>query len=165
MVDILVTVGTAMKFTVNVAALSVPLVTSGTGVIPICERADGAKTFQAGDKIRLLSAAIILPIGFEQYSTYDVQGNFKEILVSFRKVDNTNLQAFVPESYLIPFANYELVIDNLQGYIPLENFRLRAAMNVFGAVSMVNVPAALNGIEFSANIMLKIEHTLPMVTP
>lgn len=136
----------------------------------------GYRLFQPGDSIRLISIGLIVPLSFELFKglcratlTWYNPANHNLFIVSELSGINSNAGGVVP--WLdIPFVNSELIID-----IPIEfpiigNNRINAPLalnfgfdSINNLISMINVPASLNGQFFKIVPFIKIAHTLPMI--
>jgi hypothetical protein len=136
--------------------------------------------FQRLDHVTLLSLGLVMPLNFQLYPySDDAVNNFFSVCpnISLRTVAGdpgmTETEIF---SYWLPFADYELSINEFRelstSYITA-SFQLRALLTInldpqanppfyTPRVSMLNVPAALDGLKFRVPVFAKIQHNLTM---
>ncbi len=154
-------------FTVNTAVNFVPLTIQPNGYL---ERADLKDTLQFKDPFIMLSVGAILPLGFEFYEN-DVVGDFRGVRIALGAEDigGGGGVALDPSVIYLPFGNYELSMGNYvqvpAGITDVNGYRISMVFDggVGQNISMVNVPAALNGAIFHVPLFMKILHTLDMV--
>jgi hypothetical protein len=170
------------QFTVNVAALYVPIV-QVPAATPILYTGSGASKFVHGDNFLILSAGYFIPECFSLAnfdSPSDPSYNMavpQFMLTAYGLVTAINyaIGAFGNGGLLrIPFPNYEMSIgtfvDVIHNALPInEGFQLQldfpiypGAMPIQANVSMVNVPAALDTKVIYITPFLKVLHNLPL---
>lgn len=157
-------------FTVNVAFNFVPLVIPA-GDTGIMENAQGFSWLIYKEHFNLISIGFVLPLGFEIFNV--LTGAADPVLPSLnlRFKQNGGVSAQLqPGKLYIPFGSYELNMGTFynmnstlspvltSSYQLLFNFDATRTVNI----SMVGVPAMLNGMTFSAPVFAKIEHTNAM---
>lgn len=154
----------AGKFTVNTAAVDV----SVTGLVgDFYIHTSTVRWLQKNDNCIIQSIALSLPMCFStanriaddpmeiQLSTFGDDGNFYQI---------AELNAGL--GYMgVHTENQEI---SLNTFIPFPNFAGVNHLRFIGRitkmfVSMVNVPAALNQVEFPVFLYMKILHNLPLI--
>ena len=171
MIDLIAQVdsSTMASFTVNVAvnsvALSVPV-----GDVGILYSSNEESWFQFLDHFTLISLGYRLPLGFEFLSVQDNLAQECLPSIEMRVKENGRPAAYLyPHNIFMPFDNYELnfghyynipiITVSAEAYQIVFNFRQNWTYNV----SMVNVPAALNGVTYYVPIFAKVEHTLDLL--
>lgn len=177
-IDILMpNVDAAPTFTVNNAVNSVDLVPNPAGTQTMYAGANVSK-FQRGDSFIVLSCGYFMPEGFRIYG-YEEAGMLKWpvplLLLSARPAGggiDIAINSFGNNGQIrIPFPNYEVSIgtfcDPEENSLTGATFELKEAFPVVSGidsvqVSMINVPAALNGIVFKVIPWFKILHNFPM---
>ena len=162
-------------FTVNVSALSVDMIKT-TGGSPTCllYNALGFKRFQANDNFRILSCGIVLPENFalahapiEATTGSSLNINFK--IKKATAAVYTAVREFGSQGSLnLPFVNYDQAIDVFVDVTSLNyDFNLQGFMGYIGdikpRVSMINVPASLDGYVQTCILYVKILHNLVMI--
>jgi hypothetical protein len=162
----------SFKFTVNLAVDFVPVVKTNDGTMSKAKTAGVTKLFQFADHPILLSMGCILPLGFEFYEnltggTIDFYAPTVSILL--RGSPSGAISAPDVRNYTLPFPNYEM---SLGQYIKVteisppvtEEFSIELELSSTPAqrISMINVPAALDGEEFHCPLFLKVLHTKEM---
>ena len=158
-VDTLVQYGAqAYTFTVNTAVTKVECNQDPAGVENVLSIGGVFNTFQWKDNLILLSVGVILPLGFDFYPSERVSDSAKwpnYVGLSWRKVSDGSEITFSPNRYNLFAANYE---QSIGAYLEPpdtvgENFQLVARMPddlvEKTYISMLNVPAALEGEEFA----------------
>jgi len=171
MIDTLIHYGVeAGQFTVNLAvnkvALSYP---AGNKVLSI---GGVFNKFTWKDNLTLISIGAFLPLGFDFYPSERIaEGDFwpDYISLQWRKDSDGTLFAFQPNRYNLPAANYELSVGAfLEPNAAIgEDFNLVAELPTAGnfqtLISMIGVPATLDGETFSVPIFAKVEHTIDLI--
>lgn len=164
------------KFTVNNALLSVPSVPA-VGANHRGQNPALNNVFRAGDSLTVLSGGICLK---EAFNFYDdpllITDAFPALIiipVGKTSGDPYNNPNFSNGEQYVPMENYEMAfscfMDCLQTYdtivptkfLDSEDFYLtidHSAVNI----SMIGVPAAMNGLTFYIKPFLKIEHNYPL---
>lgn len=163
------------SFTVDTTGpLSVPIAAAGDSTLYAGEKKD----FQTFDNFRILSAGLVLPENFCLAQVPGGEGSLNTgLLINIAGYDIGNMQAFsLPFSgsgaITLPMENYELPLDLFVDMKKLSAscsgpFNLLASVTVidlgtYPMVSMVGVPAALNGTVQTVTLFLKILHNLEM---
>lgn len=178
-IDILMpNVDAAPTFTVNIAVNSVDLVPNPAGTQVMYAGANVSK-FVRGDSFIVLSAGYFVPEGFRIYG-YEEAGLLKWpvpiLLLSGRPAGggiDITINSFGNNGQLrMPFPNYEISIGTFcdpeqNNLSPGATFELKEAFPVVSGidsvqVSMINVPAALNGIVFKVIPWIKVLHNFPL---
>lgn len=168
-----------LKFTVDTNALSVPLeypdpLTDNAGLL---YNANKQTLFTRLDHITLLSMGLLLPLNFQlYYHSDDSEPHFwnglPRIKLSSREAisgDEEDINVFI-----LPFSDYELSMNLFKEFneaITKQTFQLKmVVLQVWNQdsdfsiprVSMVNCPAALNGLTFSVPVFAKVMHNIPI---
>jgi hypothetical protein len=154
----------ALQFTVNTA---VPFVQASQPVIllaGVMSDKEGKYYFPAGDNFQIISLGFVLPMGFEIYKTEKIGTGIEEPpALSVFAINRLNVIIPIsPESVYVPFANYELNFGTFYSGI---NQDVRIEMTVISDlfVSMVGVPAALNGETFKMPVFAKVLHNSNLI--
>lgn len=165
-------IGSCPTFTVNTGGpLYVAIVQNASSAMKNCL---SLSKFQAGDSLICLSAGFTLPenfvlrnaanIGFDTfYPTISVVGYDTVTSLSF----NMPLFGGVSGGIQLPMSDFEFTMNGFFNASSIKNpYQIKAQFPISGInqlrVSMVNVPAALNGVVEEVGVFLKILHTLPM---
>jgi hypothetical protein len=178
-IDILMPqVDAAPTFTVNNAVNSVDLVPNPAGTQVMYAGANVSK-FQRGDSFIILSCGYFIPEGFRIYG-YEEAGLLKWpvpiLLLTGRPAGggiDITINSFGNNGQLrVPFPNYEFSIGTFcdpeaDGFSPGATFELKEAFPYVSGidsvqVSMINVPAALNGVIFKVIPWVKVLHNFPL---
>jgi hypothetical protein len=169
-VDILTTVfDHSPRFTVDIAETSVPV------TLALNENlvsGSGKYLFKAIDHIVLISAGIIMPENFVLTHEHPEGGTHKSVL-GFNAVPYEGEPLYLQDIgfhgfVTIPMENYEFALNifcNLSVYKAQINAAGYLSISVGASinnVSMVNVPAALDGKVFPIVPFIKILHTIPL---
>lgn len=169
-IDILATHGDeAPTFIVDTAQKYVSLTQPVSGLDGVLGTSARETKFYNGDNLILLSIGCMLPIGFEFYEFFsgapDNQGRvLPEIFLNYRK-DGAGSVTFDPRRIWLPYGNYEL---NTGVFLTaptdaVDYWEIICRMNWDNCrISMVNVPAVLQGDTFSVQIYWKVLHTLAL---
>jgi len=156
----------AATFTVNLAVAHVDITPAiGTGLLSLSKFQN---VLDWKDNFNLLSIGIILPNGFEFYENEDsVTNDFFPPFVDLKYIRDTDSVVFPinPARITLPSGNYELSINQFFEV----NKDIKNAFSIIGRladtapkiqkISMINVPADLDGETFHIPIYAKIEHT------
>jgi len=168
-------------FTVDVSAASgYVAVTPGGGPFGIWGVAGQQSLFSKRDNIRLLTAGFYIPESFTNADWYSKK--WSEVPSNALQLTVYNLAgkqvAFMPGfgsssngTFALPFPNYEHALDlfcdfaNLTGstyQITGDQYFLTGAVYC-NNISMVGVPAALDGKVIKVTPFIKILHTIPLI--
>jgi hypothetical protein len=168
-------IGKGAQFVVNTAVNKVDLTPVIMGAAQILESALGVSRFTRGDNIIILSAGYFIPENFVIAQTSS--GGFNISLPNLYLAGQSAPGPSIPirswgnnGSMRMPFANYELAsgifinpeLNNLNAgptFVLQSLFPLIAA-GIYPQISMVNVPAALNGLTIQVTPFIKILHNL-----
>lgn len=166
-----------LKFTVDTNELSVPLVypdplPSEAGLLYDARQ---GTLFRRLDHITLLSIGLLLPLNFQLYYYSDdgephFWNGLPRVVFYAREAISGNEEEI--STFVLPFSDYELSMNLFKEFyehVIEESFQLKAlvlqAWNgdlnfSIPRVSMVNCPAALNGLTFSVPIFAKVMHNI-----
>ena len=151
----------AMTFVVDTAVSFVV----ATNVFPVNGFMDvgaGDLKFQQGDNLKILSFGINIPYGFELYHTQVTQLDPKLVWWLWNATTQVSFPLRPPELWF-PFLNYEMSYGRfVESTLLLNDFKLRAQPNPI-TISMLNIPAALNGETIYIKPWAKVAHTLELV--
>jgi len=162
------------SFVVNTAVADVTL-TAPVAVFPVLRAANDPAAgkfpyFQRRDNIRVLSVGLFLPYQFTvstqcvhvDLSWEDVAGNLYPVFTDFAN----------QSGLWVPWENYEMQVDRFAPFPTTAATKCRllgilkdgasGPANDRLRVSMLNVPAALNGTTQYARLFVKVAHTLFM---
>lgn len=162
MIDIMANKGIQQpRFIVDNTALYKPLLPdrSYTGLL---QNAYNATMFTKIDHFTVLSIGLSLPLGFTITNNPNDEPLITELYT--REVITGNLALI--DKYYLPFDSYEISIGKFYelGNNYNHNFELLFLLptidGILANISMLNVPAALNTIQFPAFLFAKIQHTL-----
>lgn len=171
-IDVLTTQGSNQAtFTVNTAVTDVPINAS-----PIEYDLLGApeigfyRFFQPDDSIRILSLGVILPYHFV-LSTRPIY-----LQITYQASGGISGGVFPNGGYICtPFENYELACDVFFDY-PVSGKQVKYTVHIVDGtgsitdpakimrVSMIGVPASLNGQTLPITVFIKVLHTLQMIS-
>jgi hypothetical protein len=169
---LIATKATTAFFTVNIAAANKRIPVTDSAGPCFMMNSSTKYYFQRGDSIVLLTAGYYLPESFcttENMAPADPVFPFLQIPV-FNAAGAVIGQ--LPGlgdlgSIIMPFENYEGVYNiysDINSLSPAGKFKLGAIMFFNSTwISMVNVPADLDGKKFYIFPFIKVLHTLPMV--
>lgn len=185
-VEILTSKGNGgQQFTVNTALPPAGQTIATHGSFE-CDNMEGKSLFQQGDNIAIISAGIIMPesfmfgnIGFGPAPLYALPKLRFYFYTEPAHVTYYPAMAGSVGDFYVPIENYEYVLNNyidvtkgpfrdsvggLHTSIP-GNFTIYLSIDPATVkVSMVNVPAVLNGQIMRITPFIKILHNLPMIT-
>lgn len=171
--------GAGAKFTVNVAATSVDLTPlPGVGVYSslfcgIDSSVAANRYFDHGECFTILSAGFVMPENFVLSNPSVVGGAEMPVTAIQLRLNNitSTVAVSIPQFgnggyFRFPFSDYEMSIGTFVESVPLgmtEKFELQALFPVntalaYPQVSMMNVPAALDGLDFEVTPFVKILH-------
>lgn len=163
LVDILSQVDTdAATFTVNIAADWVaPTIPVGDWLLT---KPDGKGKFEALDNFTLISAMVVLPLGFEFYESPGGAPGWIPYLNLGVIANAVDYQ--LPEFTLyMPWANYEMNVNRFynikETVLNAQPYQLKFTL-VNARISMFGVDASLDGKTFRIPISAKVGHTLPL---
>ena len=158
----------AGNFTVNTAVLSVPIVGIENLFVIDC-LALTRNYFAARDNCTIETVSVSLPSCFSSVNLAGVSPLTARIRWQSTAginypMDELNgggygyfgIQCENQEIPLNVFVNHPAIVGN-----PGMSFIVK---NIFGNISMVNVPIALNGVVFPIYLYVKIKHTINMIT-
>lgn len=162
-------------FTANTGVTSV---TGNTGIITL-HNANGKGIFVEGDSLILLSYGIMLPENFTFFQglgyglpALNIYGQDTAALPSafplpcFQATDPaTTLQRVTEENReheINGFCNYK-AFKSLAGKIIIDNYFLIIGFLAGVEISMINVPAVINGQPFYIVPFVKVAHNLPLI--
>ncbi len=151
----------AMSFEVD---LAVPFVTATNfvGADGLMEVGAGDLDFQQGDNLKILSFGVNVPYGFELYHD---QVTLNDPKLFLRLWNNTTMVSFPlrPPELWFPFFNYEMSYGRfVETDLLLNNFKLKIRPDPIN-ISMLNIPAALDGETIYIVPWVKVAHTLELV--
>lgn len=148
---------TAGQFTVNNAVNYVPLVYTGTASQHILTTGYYEKLFDIADNFEVVSLGFSIPSGFsmwEQFAKFDMMYKSNGAEVYFPGL----------ERLCVPFENYELPINSFYNVKDLNMDDKKIGVKILNPtgnnlnISMIGVPAALNGLVFPVSAFVKISH-------
>ena len=164
-------------FTVNNAVDYVDQTAAGTPAKSIFQNASASKAIQKGDNFSILSAGLLLPEAFTLYKNSGIKSlpTFGIRMQGVTSGATYNIDAFGFVNLVsVPMENHEtafdLFVDCSKQYrnavLPLhyldENFLIYTDSASF-KISMLGVPAALNGKVFPIIPFIKVSHNLVMI--
>ena len=172
------------KFTVNTALppAGLPIATNGSFE---CDNSEQKSLFARGDNIAIISAGIILPESF-------ILGNIGFGAAPLAALPRINIYFYTEPAHVkyypiiggatgnfsIPIENYEYVLNNFidvtkgpfitGGGATVDeipgNFTVYLSIDPGTVkISMVNVPAILNGVVMRITPFIKIMHNIPLI--
>lgn len=125
------------------------------------------------DQINLLSFCALLPLSFEFYQNQRMFGPNPpwpdSVKFRYQRVSDGVFFDWIPNTYNLISGNYELNIGAYLEPDPLieNDYHITARLPDDGffvtRISMIGVPAALNGKDFACPIFVKLEHTEKMI--
>lgn len=179
-VDILAPpLGHGAQFTVNIAVASVPLTPIIVGSGQVMEAGSGAFKFDRGDNFVVLSAGYTIPENFvmAQYQSLGGANEYPYPVLFFQLAGALGYGP-VPlrtvgasGSVRLPMENFEWslgVFTDVENdiAIPEDFYILSLFPLIAGApqpqVSMINAPAALDGVTIEVTPFIKVLHNLPL---
>ncbi len=154
------------QFTVNTALTNVSL-SLGVGGGEL-SNAENQKYFQKMDNFRVLSIGCVLPLCFEFWNNVPVAFEPPKIDFTAKDFVGAGLVPIIPVSMWLPYPNYELNMGNFNALSPGSfqgkwSIFMNFTTDYPQQISMINVPSALNSLEFRVPLYMKVLHTLPMV--
>jgi hypothetical protein len=170
-------IGKGAQFIVNTAAAAVDLTPVIIGLAQTMEAAGGVKRFRQGDNLIILSAGYFIPESFvmAQYRVGGLNTSLPVLYLAGQSAPGPSIPLHCwgnSGAMMLPFSNYEIasgvylnpednnlnagITFNIQSLFPLING------GVYPQVSMINVPAALNGTTIQVTPFIKILHNFEL---
>jgi hypothetical protein len=169
--------GKGAQFIVNTAAASVDLTPVIIGTAQNMEAAGGVNRFRQGDNLIILSAGYFIPENFvlSQYRAGGVNTSLPVLYLAGQSAPGPSIPLHCwgnSGAMMIPFPCYEIASgvfldpesNNLNAGITFRIQSLFPLINggVYPQISMVNVPAALNGLTIQVTPFIKILHNFEL---
>lgn len=155
------------QFTVDTTGPLFVAVAPTVGIVTMYSDDAILNVFRRGDNLTVLSMGYFVPDNFLTYEYVGLATMPAMRLYAHRitHADDIPLTQFGADGVIrAPFPNYEMAMGvsiEAEDFLG-DSFRLAVDFNLPGRISMVNVPAALNGEVYHVVPFLKVLHNFPL---
>lgn len=159
--------GTCPAFVVDTTGPLFVDVAPTVGPISFMAADNMTSVFRRGDNFTVLSLGYFIPDNFITYelAAFDAVPNMRLYAHRQTTLDDVALFQFGMMGLIrSPFPNYEMAMGvsiDVEDFLG-ESFNLSVFFSNPGRISMVNVPAVLNGLTFHVVPFLKVLHNFPL---